>query len=164
MIEQNVQIIRCENQTVWVRVGSQTGCSACDNGQGCGAGVFAKLLQRKPVVLELPCQSEDLKAGQMATLSFPEQLYLKLVLANYGWPLLAALAGGWTGFVLMNKFVPDGWLLDAVTLFSGLLVAGLTMRLIRKRGATEQVLNEMKMAVCTPSVSPEMCKKMPQDT
>lgn len=164
MIEQNVQIIRCENKTVWVRVGSQSGCSACDNGQGCGAGVFAKLLQRKPVVLELPCQGEGLKVGQMAKLSFPEQLYLKLVLVNYGWPLLAALAGGWAGFALMKNFLLNGFLLDMATLFSGLLTAGLVMRLIQQRGASDRVLDEMKMAVCTPSASPEMCKKMPQDT
>jgi len=164
MIEQNVQIIRCENKTVWVRVGSQTGCPACDNGQGCGAGVFAKLLQRKPVVLELPCESEDLRVGQMATLSFPEQLYLKLVLANYGWPLLAALAGGWAGFVLLNKFLLNGFLLDAVTLFSGLLAAGLVMKLIKHRGATDRVIDEMRMAVCMPSASPGMCKKKSQDT
>lgn len=164
MIEQNVQIIRCENKTVWVRVGSQTGCSACDNGQGCGAGVFAKLLQRKPVVLELPCQNEDLRVDQMATLSFPEQLYLKLVLASYGWPLLAALVGGWAGFALMNKFLLNGFLLDAATLSSGLLAAVLVMRLIKQRGVTDRVLDEMRMAVCTPSASPGMCKKMPQDT
>lgn len=164
MIEQNVQIIRCENKTVWVRVGSQTGCSACDNGQGCGAGVFAKLLQRKPVVLELPYHSDDLKVGQMATLSFPERLYLKLVLAHYGWPLLAALAGGWVGFIVMNKFVAGGYLLDAATLGGGLLAALLTMRWIRRRDATQQVLDAMRMAVCTPSISPEMCKKIPPDT
>lgn len=163
MIEQNVQIIRRENKTVWVRVGSQSGCSACDNGQGCGAGVFAKLLQRKPVVLALPCQGEDLKVGQMVKLSFPEQLYLKLVLANYGWPLLAALAGGWAGLALMNRFLSSDFLLDMATLLSGLLTAVLVMRLIKQRGVSDRVLDEMKMAVCTPAASPEMCKKMPKD-
>lgn len=163
MIEQNVQIIRCESKTVWVRVGSQTGCSACDNGQGCGAGVFAKLLQRKPVVLELPRSNDDLKVGQMATLSFPEQLYLKLVMSNYGWPLLAALTGGWAGFTLLNRFLSNGFLLDAATLCSGLLAAVLMIRWTRQRGVTDRVVDEMRMAVCKPSASPEMCSKTPQD-
>lgn len=158
MIEQNVQIVSCENKTVWVRVGSQSGCTACDNGQGCGAGVFAKLLQRKPVVLELPRHGEDLKVGQMATLSFPEQLYLKLVLANYGWPLLATLAGGWAGFALTNQFFA-GFLLDAITLVSGLVVAALVIRWIRRRGTPDRVLNEMRMAVCKPSAYPGTCNK-----
>lgn len=158
MIEQNVQIVRCDDKSVWVRVGSQSGCSACDNGQGCGAGVFAKLLQRKPVVLELPRHSEDLRVGQMATLSFPEQLYLKLVLANYGWPLMAALAGGWAGFALLEG-VLSGFLLDVGTLISGLLVAMLVLRWRGQRGATDQVLEDMRMAVCRPSASPGTCKK-----
>ena len=159
MIEQNVQIIRCEDSSVWVRVGSQSGCSACDNGQGCGAGVFAKLLQRKPVVLELPVVNDDLKVGQMATLSFPEQLYLKLVMANYGWPLLAALLMAAAGYAILSKYLTAGFGLDALTLFSGLLGAAMVMGVTRRRGASKRILNEMKMAVCKPSASPGMCEK-----
>jgi sigma-E factor negative regulatory protein RseC len=97
MIEQNVQVVRCLNERLWVRMGSQAGCTACDNGQGCGAGLFAKLLQRKPLVIELDRNGLDVEAGQMVTLAFPEQVYLKLVLASYGWPLLSALAGAFAG-------------------------------------------------------------------
>ena len=93
MIEQNVQVVRCQEKRVWVRLGSQTGCTACDNGNGCGAGIFAKLLQRKPVILELAQNDMSVEPGQMVTLAFSEQVYLKLVFASYGWPLLAALAG-----------------------------------------------------------------------
>jgi len=59
MIEQNVQVVRCAEERIWVRMGSQSGCTACDNGNGCGAGVFAKLLQRKPAIIELPRQQVD---------------------------------------------------------------------------------------------------------
>ena len=72
MIEQNVQVLRCSNEKLWVRMGSQSGCTACDSGKGCGAGLFAKLLQRKPVTLELARKDLEVKVGQMLTLAFPE--------------------------------------------------------------------------------------------
>jgi len=65
-------------------MGSQSGCTACDDGRGCGAGLFAKLLRRKPVVLELARNDIDVEAGQMLTLAVPEQLFMRLVLASYG--------------------------------------------------------------------------------
>ena len=105
MIEQNVQVVRCGDEKVWVRMGSQSGCTACDNGQGCGAGVFAKLLRRKPVVIEVAQKGLIAEPGQMVTLAFPERIYVRLVLASYAWPLLAALAGApalfWPGLWLV---------------------------------------------------------------
>lgn len=163
MIEQNVQVIRCDNKTVWIRLGSQSGCSACDKGQGCGAGVFAKLLQGKPVLLQLADPDGLYRVGQMVTLKLPERLYLKMVLVSYAWPLLAALSGGWAAFVIASRFQLSNVLLDAATLAGGLLVAALVMRVTRLRGTSESVLNEMKMAACAPSASPGMCQKMPQD-
>ena len=163
MIEQNVQVIRCEDNTVWVRVGSQSGCSACDNGQGCGAGVFARLLQRQPVLLQLANPDGQFRVGQMVTLSFPESLYLKMVMMNYAWPLLAALIGGWAAFATASSFQLGGGALDAVTLAGGLIAAILVVRVIRQRGAPESVLDEMRMAACAPSASPGMCQNKPQD-
>ena len=163
MIEQNVQVIRCENNTVWVRVGSQSGCTACDRGQGCGAGVFAKLLQRRAVEIQLADPQNEYRVGQMVTLSFPERLYLKMVMMNYAWPLLAALAGGWTAFAIANKYqLANGWL-DGATLAGGLLAATLVMRMIRQRNTPESILKEMQMAACTHSATPGMCQEKPQD-
>ncbi len=92
MIEQNVQVLRCDGESLCVRMGSQPGCTACDNGKGCGAGLFASLIRHKPVVLELARNGLDVEAGQMLTIAFPEQVYMKMVLVCYGWPLMAALA------------------------------------------------------------------------
>lgn len=163
MIEQNVQVMRCENKTIWVRLGSQSGCSVCDKGQGCGAGVFAKLLERQPVLLQLADPDGAFRVGQMVTLALPERLYLKMVLATYAWPLLAALAGGWVSFAIARNYQLGNVLLDLATLTGGLLAAALVMRAVRRRGTTESVLNEMKMAACAASASPGMCQKIPQD-
>ena len=100
MIEQNVQVMRCDRENIWVRMGSRSGCTACDNGKGCGAGLFSKLVQRKPVILKLARNELKVETGQMLTLAFPEQVYMKLVLSSYGWPLTAAIAGAFAGYSL----------------------------------------------------------------
>jgi len=160
MIEQNVQVVRCDEQRIWVRMGSQTGCSACDNGQGCGAGVFAKLLKRSPTVVELPRQDVDVEPGQMVTLAFPEQVYLKMVLAYYGWPLLAALTGGACAYSLGTWLQFEAAMLDVATLIGGLLVGGMAVRAVQKYKGSEVLLNSMQMAVYFPAATPHMCDRV----
>jgi positive regulator of sigma E activity len=157
MIEQNVQVMRCSDEQLWVRMGSRTGCTACDNGMGCGAGLFAKLIQRKPVILELARKDIEVEAGQMLTLAFPEQLYLKLVIASYGWPLLAALAGAFAGYSAAAWMQLSPVVIDVVTLTSGVLLAWVVLRLISSRKAAETILNSLSMTVCVPSSTPNMC-------
>ena len=160
MIEQNVQVVRCTNERIWVRMGSQSGCSACDNGKGCGAGVFAKLLQRKPAIVELPRQDVDVKPGQMVTLAFPEQVYLKMVLAYYGWPLLAALIGAAVAYGLGGWLQLGTAMLDVSTLLGGLLAGSLLMRALKKYKSADALLNSLQMAVYYPSATPDMCSSV----
>ena len=82
-----------------VRVGGQSGCSVCDSGNGCGAGLFGRLLRRRPLELELPGKF-DISEGQAVILGIPENQYLRLVARLFGWPLIvglfaAALAQYW---------------------------------------------------------------------
>lgn len=167
MIEQNVQVVRCRDRRIWVRLGSQSGCSACDNGKGCGAGVFAKLLQRKPAIIELARRDIDVKPGQMVTLAIPEQVYLKMVLAYYGWPLLAALIGALAGYGLGSWLQFGALLLDAGTLIGGILAGGMLMRVLKRQRSAGSVLNSLQMAVYYPSATPNMCSsvmKEPEQT
>jgi len=163
MIEQNVQVVRCQEKRVWVRMGSQTGCTACDNGNGCGAGIFAKLLQRKPVVLELARNDMSVEPGQMVTLAFSEQVYLKLVFASYGWPLLAALAGAFAGHGLGTWLAVGPGLIDVAALSGGLLAGIFVMRLIKNRKNTESVLSSLQATVYYPSATPNMCSRKDQE-
>jgi len=157
MIEQNVQVLQCTDEQLKVRIGAQTGCTACDNGMGCGAGLFAKLIQRKPVILELARNDIEVEAGQMLTLAFPEQLYLKLVIASYGWPLLAAIAGAFAGYSAAAWMQFSPVITDAVTLAGGVLFAWTSMRLISNHKAAEAILNSLNITVCVPSSTPNMC-------
>lgn len=157
MIEQSVQVLRCDSENLWVRMGSQSGCTACDNGKGCGAGLFANLMRRKPVILKLAQKDVEVEAGQMVVLAFPEQVYMKMVFASYGWPLLAALAGAVAGHSLGKwlQFTPV--LTDATTLVSGISAAWLVLRVLRSRNVTQDILDSLHMTVCIPSNTPNMC-------
>jgi positive regulator of sigma E activity len=157
MIEQNVQVVRCQDERIWVRMGSQTGCTACDNGNGCAAGVFAKLLQRKPLVMELPRNDMRVESGQMVTLAIPEQVYMKLVLTTYAWPLLAALAGAFAGYELSIWLQFGPGLIDAGTLVGGLVAGGFVMRVLNNRNNKDAVLNFLQTTVYYPSQTPNMC-------
>ena len=157
MIEQNVQLVSCNGDRMRVRLGSQTGCSACDNGEGCGAGLFAKLLARKPVVMELDRRGLDVQAGQMLTLSFPESVYIKLVAVSYGWPLLALLAGAWIGHSLAQLMGLEALWIDVGALGMGVLGGALAVRLNNQQKLAGIMLNSMHMAVCRPSAQPGRC-------
>ena len=157
MIEQNVQVVRCNEQRIFVRMGSQSGCSACDNGHGCGAGVFARLLQRKPAIIELERRDIEVSPGQMVTLAFSEQVYLKVVLAYYGWPLLAGLCGAFAGYSLAARLQFGALALDAFTLLGGMLAGGMAMRILKRQKSTDAVLDALQMAVYYPSATPDMC-------
>ena len=157
MIEQNVRVLRCQGERMWIRMGSQSGCTACDNGKGCGAGLFAKLLQRKPVEIELARNDLSIEAGQMLTLAFPEQVYIKLVLASYGWPLLAALSGAFAGHSLSTWLQFGPVLIDICSLVAALLAGGFVMRLIRKRMNSDTIFKSLKITLYYPSVTPNMC-------
>lgn len=152
-----MQVVRCQGGQIWVRMGSQSGCSVCDSGNGCGAGVFAKLLQRKPVIMVLKHQDINVEPGQMVTLAFPEKMYLKMVFTWYGWPLLAALVGAFAGFNMGVWLNFEALLLDVATLAASLLFGSIAMRALRLQRTENIFLNAMRVAVCSPSATPDMC-------
>ena len=164
MIEQNVQVLRVQDECVWVRLGSRSGCRACDSGQGCGAGLFARLLHRKPVEFELERNGLPVEAGQMLKLALPEKLYVRLVAATYGWPLLAALAGAAAAYSLSAGLQDDPLMIDLLTLSAGLLSGGYAMRICRRRLDTAAMLNSLRSKVYFLSDTPYMCSRSLSDT
>lgn len=164
MIEQNVRVLRCQGERMWVRMGSQSGCTACDNGKGCGAGLFAKLLQRKPVDIELARNDLNVEVGQMLTLAFPEQVFIKLVFASYGWPLLAALSGAFLGHSVSTWLQFGPVLIDVCTLVAALLAGAVVIRLIRNRTNSDTIFKSLQTTLYYPSVTPNMCTMSAPDS
>lgn len=159
MIEQNVKVLRCQEKRLWVQMGSQTGCSACENGKGCGAGVFSRLLRRKPVLLELPRNELEIEVGQMVTLAIPEKVYINLLLGSYGWPLLAAMAGAIAGHSLFVHLQLGLELIDMGALVFGVLCGYLALRLYAGKYRARDLENNLRSLVYYPAANPYMCKR-----
>jgi positive regulator of sigma E activity len=157
MIEQNVQVVRCSDERMWVRMGSQSGCTVCDSGNGCGAGVFSQLLRGKPVIMELARTDTSIQAGQMVTLGFPEQAYLRLVFTYYGWPMLAALAGALMAYRIGVWAKPGPAVLDLITLAGGLLAGALVFSSLKKGDRTGAFLKSLQTTIYIPSAGANMC-------
>lgn len=92
MIEQQGRVVRVSRTAAWVAVGGQSGCFACDAGRGCGAGIFGRLLRRKPLELAFD-NPAGWPVGQAVTLGIPESVFLGLILRWYALPLVAGLVG-----------------------------------------------------------------------
>lgn len=113
-----------------VRLGGRSGCSACDAGRGCGAGVFGRMLHNRPVQMTFE-NTVQAQVGQAVTVGLPETLFLTLALRFYLYPLLAALAGAVAGHWAASRLgAGTGWT-DAAALGGGLAAAWLMMKVIR---------------------------------
>lgn len=110
-----------------VRLGGRSGCAACDAGKGCGAGLFGRLLRRKPATLRL----EDpigVRSGQAVVVGLPESLFLRLVGRFYGLPLLGGLGGAAAGHYVSYRLQLGAAGADALTLAVAVLMGVLVYR------------------------------------
>jgi len=133
MIEQQGKVVDAAAGRVRVRLGGTTGCTACDAGRGCGAGVFGRLLRRRPVELELD-NGLGARPGQAVIVGLPETLFVALTARFYLLPLLAGLAGAVAGHLLASRAGLDGAMLDLSAAAGGVLLAVVSLRMSRRRG------------------------------
>lgn len=157
MIEQQGRVIRLTERGVRVSVGPRTGCSACDAGRGCGAGLFGKLLRRRPIELDLPL-AEGLAEGQGVRIGISEAVFLRLVMQMYGWPLLAGLVGGWVCLHIGRTYGANRGLGDLLTLGGMVTGAGISLRYRRRTSATAgngvRMLGPVEDPACVASAVP----------
>ncbi len=133
MIEQQGRVVSGSGQRVRVRLGGTAGCAACDAGRGCGAGVFGRLLKRRPVELDFD-NTIDARPGQAVRVGLSESLFLSLVLRFYLAPLLAGLAGAVIGHVAARQAGLGAAGVDLAALGGALLAAAV---MLRRRGVRE---------------------------
>ena len=127
MIEQQGQVVGVSGGCARVRLGGRSGCAACDAGKGCGAGVFGRLLQRRPLVLEFD-NTIDAESGQSVVVGLPETLFLSLIARFYLLPLLAGLGGAAVGHYVSVRFqAPEAWR-DVAALMGAVLCGALAFR------------------------------------
>jgi len=124
VIEQQGQVVSVAANRVFVRLGGRSGCAACDAGHGCGAGIFGRLLRRRPVVLEFDnCLAA--KPGQAVMVGLPESRLLALASRFYLYPLLAGLVGAVFGHYLSMVLETATGAADALTALAALGAGGL---------------------------------------
>ena len=126
MIEQQGRVVAVIDGKAQVRLGGTSGCAKCDAGRGCGAGIFGRLLRRKPVTLDLD-NTLNAGPGQPVLVGLPESLFLRLVARLYLLPLLAGLAGAGLGHYISTLGQLAGVRLDVITLLCGLASGAVTM-------------------------------------
>jgi sigma-E factor negative regulatory protein RseC len=157
MIEQQGRIIATSLTKASVLVGPSSGCPACDAGKGCGAGIFGRLIARKPITLELD-NSIRASKGQAVVVGIPESVFLILLFWLYLLPLLAAMVGAALGHYLGFKMGSSHVVQDAWTLLTALIFAVLTL-LISKAYQKRQPRNErVKLMRQADSASELYCK------
>jgi len=135
MIEQQGQVVSVDRGRVAVRLGGSSGCTTCDAGKGCGAGVFGRLLRRRPVVLDFNDELHS-RVGQPVIVGLPETLLLRLVFRFYLLPLVAGLAGAAFGHYLAVMNGAVGALVDGAAL-TGAILAGLGAVIASRSRASE---------------------------
>lgn len=137
MIEQRGQVIGLEGGDAWVRIGGQSGCPACDAGEGCGAGLFGRLLNRSNTRV-LVSNEARAEAGQAVVLGLEESAYLGLVLRLYGLPLVAGLAGAMLAVWLLGPHFEDAVVARDLMAASGGLVFAAAGLLLGRRHLPER--------------------------
>lgn len=111
MIEQQGRIIQLHGNEAEVQIGMSAGCSLCDQGKGCGAGIFGRLTRRKPAIVRVR-NVIGARPGQWVTLGIPEKTFLTFVMRLYLLPLASALAGAAIGHHLAGKMFLGSVLVD----------------------------------------------------
>ena len=120
MIEQQGRVVAAASERAVVRLGGMAGCPACDAGRGCGAGIFGRLLRRRPVDLTFENHLQA-RVGQAVVVGLPEAWFLRLVARFYLAPLLAGLVAGSFGHYLSRMSGAGIAVADLVTLVAALV-------------------------------------------
>lgn len=134
MIEQQGKIVQRSDNLVRVRIGPSTGCSACDAGQGCGAGIFGRLLRRKATTVGLP-NVIGAQEGQAVTVGIPESVFLRLLMRFYLYPLCTGLAGAVIGHQIAVKSSAEPVMVDLISVLGAVALAGLALWISRRVNA-----------------------------
>ena len=152
MIEQQGRVVHLTENEAAVQVGISPGCPACSAGKGCGAGIFAQLLPRKPMLVRVP-NLIGAHPGQIVALGIPENAFLRILLRLYLLPLLAALVGAAAGYEVAGLLQAGAGAADGISLFAGVISFWFVVYLSRaeKSGLPRQMKLQLLRVILEPS-------------
>ena len=139
MVDQNTEGMTTSKQTIaTIRVMPASTCERCATGQGCGAGLFARLLSSKATALSLPVAKEA-RVGQKVWLTVDERSLLIQAWYWYGIPIIGFLLGAaipvWEAILpeLISLQVTTELARDGVSLLSGILTMVICWLLVKMK-------------------------------
>ncbi len=91
MIENLTIVVERQGKQVRLAAASLTGCARCDAGEGCGGGVFGKLIRRRLQGLMLDDQGLNLQVGQHVVLGIEPGVFVKATALIYLLPLIGLI-------------------------------------------------------------------------
>ncbi len=99
LITERARVLRVVDHVAWVHCESQSGCARCAAGEGCGAGLFARLLRGRLQELPVPVPRGfgSLAAGDHVLLGLSAAAVQNASILLYGAPLAALLLGALAG-------------------------------------------------------------------
>ena len=150
MIENLAVIAARDGDRVRLAPFSRTGCARCDAGEGCGGGVFGKLIRRRLKGLQLQDPGLDLRAGDTVVLGLPEAALLRATALAYLTPLIGlfAAAGLAARMSLADPAVAGAGLLG--------LVAGLLLvPWLRQRGLDTALMPQLLRRASARELAPD---------
>ncbi|QMV13285.1 SoxR reducing system RseC family protein [Vibrio spartinae] len=121
----------------------QTSCSHCASSSSCGTGMVSKAIGKKVLTWQLHT-SQQVKAGQVVEIGFPEKSLLQSAAIVYLFPLLMMILGGGIGQLWLAPLLGGGepWVIACTVLFTagGVWIAKILARRMEKLSLEEVVL------------------------
>jgi len=103
-------------------------CARCARGEGCGAGVFARLFSRREMQLRLPA-GPNVACGEWVRVGIRPGRLAAAAGLHYGLPLAGFLCGALAG----HAAAPENGLRDLAALAGGIAGFVLAVRLVSRR-------------------------------
>lgn len=139
MISERARVLRVADGIAWVHCESQAGCARCAAGEGCGGGVFARLLrgrlQELPLALPGP-MADQVAAGDWVLVGLSTRAVQAASMLLYGLPLLGLVVGASAG---------DLWLGGDLAALAG-AVAGLVAGFLAAHARARRLADDPGMA------------------
>lgn len=124
MLEETAQVIRVDDDEVWVETQRRSTCASCAAEKGCGTATLAKVLGKRRTLVRV-LSDQPLSVGDQVVIGIREQALVRGSLAVYAVPVLLLLVGGFVGKLGAQSFLWDNAELASVILGVSGLIAGL---------------------------------------
>ena len=141
MIEQQVTVIACDDNTVWLEAERQSTCSQCQLKQGCGTGLLANHVGKRFSRISVN-KTFDVTIGQQVRLAIPEQSLLQGTFVMYIMPLVLMFL-----FAVVAQSLNFNEIVEIFAGISGLFIGFYWARLrlsMNKDGFQARIIEEQK--------------------